>query len=327
MKKLIFLFFSILFSFSLIGQRDSVTTFLRTYQNIDTVNLSGENKITTTYKSNSEGTVTSIDTTEMTVSGYINMLITQAQADSVVYRINRESFYSAYQEASTNYLNNARYLQKLHAVAGNVFELPTVGVRGVAEGGAEGQILSKASSDDFDTEWVTTSAQPLIYRALLTQSGGDDPQNLTSGSLTVGVTYEISDNTGADFTNVGAPNNTVGTFFVASGTTPTAWGTGQLDYNTGAPVVTVLENTLGNVYYTFLTDGYYYLTATGLIPTANTSIFNKEILYTDSVGDGIRHFVYKRVNSNVIELQTGIVGDSQYNDILINTPIQIIVYP
>lgn len=171
MKQLFFVL-SILFSFSLTGQRDSVTTFLRTYQNIDTANISDDNEITTTYRSNAEGTVTSIDTTDMTVSGYINMLIEQAQADSIVYRINRESFYSAYQEASTNYLNNARYLQKLQAVAGNVFELPNVGVRGVAEGGSTGQILSKASGDDFDTEWVI---EPLVYIALLTQSGTDAP--------------------------------------------------------------------------------------------------------------------------------------------------------
>ena len=47
-----------------------------------------------------------------------------------------------------------------------------------------------------------------------------------------------------DFTNVGAPNNSNGTSFVATATTPTAWGGGVLSYDVGAPVVTILENTI-----------------------------------------------------------------------------------
>jgi len=97
-----------------------------------------------------------------------------------------------------------------------------------------------------------------VFTALLTQSGGKDYLNLSEGELTIGVTYLIYDLegvVGADFTNVGAPNNNVGTYFVATGTTP-IWGTNPLGfailfYNEGAPVATVLENTIGNVWFTF----------------------------------------------------------------------------
>lgn len=55
-----------------------------------------------------------------------------------------------------------------------------------------------------------------------------DAAVLTSGELTVNLKYKIEDNSGgADFTGVGAAANTVGTQFIATGTTPT-WGTGKL---------------------------------------------------------------------------------------------------
>lgn len=105
-----------------------------------------------------------------------------------------------------------------------------------------------------------------VYTALLTQSGGDVPLQLLSQdspSLTVGVTYQIDDDGGSgwDFTNVGAPNNDLFTYFIATGTTPANWGTnGMLSYNTGAPVVNVLEDTTGlNLYWTYLNSGVYLI--------------------------------------------------------------------
>lgn len=91
-----------------------------------------------------------------------------------------------------------------------------------------------------------------VYTALLTQSNGDGPSMLNDEPLTIGVTYQITDQGGSgwDFTNVGAPNNNTGTYFVATGTTPNSWGDlgVSLNFNTGAPVVTVLENTIGNIW-------------------------------------------------------------------------------
>ena len=97
-----------------------------------------------------------------------------------------------------------------------------------------------------------------VYTALLSQIGTSDPLNISSGDLTIGVTYYIDDAGGGDFTNVGAPNNNNGTYFVATGTTPNSWGTGaNLIYDSGAPIVIVLENTIGNIWWTYVDTGQY----------------------------------------------------------------------
>ena len=111
-----------------------------------------------------------------------------------------------------------------------------------------------------------------VYTALLTQSGGDGPSNINEGLLTIGVTYEIGDESpGWDFTNVGAPNNIPGTKFVATGTTPNSWGSMEgnpgitiLIFNTGAPIATVLENTIGNIWFTYQGVGNYNVNSDGL---------------------------------------------------------------
>jgi hypothetical protein len=112
-----------------------------------------------------------------------------------------------------------------------------------------------------------------VYTALLTQTGGDDPINIDSGLLTIGVTYIINNpSIESDFTNVGAPNNLSGTYFVATGTTPNNWGTDTniLAYNTGAPVAKVLENTIGNIWFTYSADGTYQINITNGWNNANT---------------------------------------------------------
>ena len=101
-----------------------------------------------------------------------------------------------------------------------------------------------------------------VFTGLLTQSGGDNPgifQSLDNGDLVIGVTYEIAFyETGDDFTNIGAPTNANGVKFVATGTTAANWnGATELNYNTGAPVATVLENTIGNIGFTYNGVGFY----------------------------------------------------------------------
>lgn len=98
------------------------------------------------------------------------------------------------------------------------------------------------------------------YKFLLSQSGGDDPQTATSGSLTQGVTYEIvAFETGDDFTLSGAPNNTVGTKWIANGVAPT-WSNGsEIGWNNGAPIVIEFTNTIGHVWWERRDTGTYDL--------------------------------------------------------------------
>jgi hypothetical protein len=117
-----------------------------------------------------------------------------------------------------------------------------------------------------------------VYTALLTQTGSDDPQSLDgSGTLTIGVTYKIESNDSdtVDFTNVGAPNNNEGTYFIATGTTPNSWGDnsdGQLIYNNGAPVAIVLENTIGNIWFEYRNAGEYRVNSNSLFTEDKTAV-------------------------------------------------------
>jgi hypothetical protein len=96
--------------------------------------------------------------------------------------------------------------------------------------------------------------------------------------LTIGVTYRIyNPSPGIDFTNVGAPNNEVGTYFVATDIVPTSWGSNEntgndtIYYNTGAPrVLKVLENTIGNIWYTIKDKGQYSMLSNSLFTDNST---------------------------------------------------------
>lgn len=170
-----------------------------------------------------------------------------------------------------------------------------------------------------------------VYTALLTQSGGDDPIDVNTGLLTIGVTYYISNESiGMDFTNVGAPNNNILTFFVATGTTPNSWGeseglTGILQYNTGAPVVIVLENTIGNIWFSYNNVGEYFIKSNGLFTPNKTLTFGSFYSLSSSLSNIIYFYMNNAsINQNEVFLQTG--DPVSVDGYLNNTPIEIRVY-
>jgi hypothetical protein len=188
----------------------------------------------------------------------------------------------------------------------------------------------------------TITGQPILrpyksYTALLTQSGGTNPEYLTSGDLTIGVTYTIIDDGfhepgyDYDFTNVGAPNNDIGTSFVATGTNPNSWGTFiYLDYDTATPVVTVLENTLGNVRFRYANIGRYFIESTGLFTQGKTYI----TMGSNVVGgsEAITSFITDNPDSGKISLYTWLNlaskggGADLNNGLLLKTALEIRVY-
>ena len=131
---------------------------------------------------------------------------------------------------------------------------------------------SKLINDQTEPFTVDEIRGYKIFTALLTQSGGENIQYYNEGSIIIGVTYSITANVAGelgegDFTNVGAPNNLVGTNFIATGTTPNSWGTfSELEYNTGAPVAIVLENTIGNIWFLYTIVGSYGINSNSLFP-------------------------------------------------------------
>jgi hypothetical protein len=169
-----------------------------------------------------------------------------------------------------------------------------------------------------------------VYTALLTQSGTDTESTINSGSLTIGVTYTVNQNSpGMDFTNVGAPNNNIGTRFVATGTVPNSWGEGAtytLAYSEGAPVVTVLENTIGNIWFTYNNVGNY-----NIIKDSNFEQNKTFVILTNNLSGNVgivgqnMALGFECYGDEIIPLSTAV--DNNYeNGVLFNTPIEIRVY-
>ena len=166
-----------------------------------------------------------------------------------------------------------------------------------------------------------------VYTALLTQSGGDNPASISNSSLTIGVTYTINNfnpsYTLGDFTNVGAPNNNIGTSFVATGTTPNNWGTSiQLEFNTGAPVATVLENTIGTITYDYDSAGSYGLNSSALFTSGKTFVMGG-----GSSNNASTYVYLGEINSTSrIVIRARDLEGTFSDDIMANTPIEILVY-
>ena len=177
----------------------------------------------------------------------------------------------------------------------------------------------------------TTNTRPYkVYTALLTQSGENNQSQLTGGTLTIGVTYWITDDSGnPDWTNVGAPNNMENTYFVATGTNPNSWGNNgaSLNYNTGAPVVTVLENTIGDIWFTYDFVGQYVLKGPFLELIDASKIFI-QIGKPNTSFAGVAGYVdiFQVEAPNMYIMTKDFDNNSSSNGVLSITPIEIRVY-
>ncbi len=224
----------------------------------------------------------------------------------------------------------------MNTINGNFLERTIPSLKGALVTLNMGNSTSEMNLEDFKALMAPEptpipEASYKVYTALVTQSGGDNPLSIDTGSLTIGVTYYINNNSpGMDFTNVGAPNNIAGesTYFVATGTTPASWGSnedtgnGTLNYNTGAPVVTVLQNTIGNIWFTYNSVGNYYINSDNLFTENKT-------MSTPISGDyssGVQ-LLFSNSNTIVISNTDGFTAIADYiNTINTATPIEIRVY-
>jgi hypothetical protein len=187
-----------------------------------------------------------------------------------------------------------------------------------------GSAALKAMQQWYTMEDVTNTVRPYqVFTALLTQSGGDDPQDANGITLTVGVTYQIINNSGgADFTIVGAPNNELGTYFIATGTTPN-WGddVADLSWNNGAPVATVLENTIGNVWFIYDGVGNYSVNSSGLfIPNKTVQFINGLVVFEGNI------VIINNTDEDFRYLQSISSGGDLTDGLFISAPIEIRVY-
>jgi hypothetical protein len=170
-----------------------------------------------------------------------------------------------------------------------------------------------------------------VYTALLTQSGGSNGVNQTSGTFTVGVTYKIDAyNAGDDFSNIGGPAAGLqgqwdGFSFVATGTTALVYSnSSSIDHNEGAPVVTVLENTIGNIWFEYNDFGKYLINSSNLFSLSKTMIITSQFYNSNGVANiSFMNDVIENTDSLLpIRTWDGTTND----DLLYNTPIEIRVY-
>ena len=173
---------------------------------------------------------------------------------------------------------------------------------------------------------VADSVQPYkVFTALLTQSGGDDPYNIgAENPVTLGITYNIAFNSNdVDLTVFGAPNSNVGTHFICTtaGTLPNDPDL-LLRYNSGAPVATVLENTIGNIWFTYTGVGNYGVNSNGLFTLNKTWQSPTNYNLPNDITEGYNFAIFDNNSGAFFVFQEGNLQDSS----LVNTPIEIRVY-
>jgi hypothetical protein len=187
-----------------------------------------------------------------------------------------------------------------------------------------GSVSLQQTQEWYTMQDVIDTVKPYkIYTAILNQEGVDNEIQIGAGGLAVGTTYRIKQGgpgTIGDFTNVGAPNNDEGTIFVATGEIPNSWGTSALVYNVGAPTAIVLENTIGNIWFSYKDVGQYNINSVGLFtPTEKTTIFTGPSTQANIV------IFASDIGYNSMLIGTAKSGDNSDNQ-LINTVIEIRVY-
>ncbi len=165
-----------------------------------------------------------------------------------------------------------------------------------------------------------------VFTAFLSQSGESDIIGINTGLLTIGITYFINDTqAGMDFTNVGAPNNNVGTYFIATGEDPNSWGIdeglGVLVYDTGVPVATVLENTIGNIWFTGSSPGF---------SVNSDNLFNQPFLNTFNWYNNGNDTV-SILTANIDDMTSSYIGYNRFDlqgipTSVANLPFEIRVY-
>lgn len=187
--------------------------------------------------------------------------------------------------------------------------------------------LEKRVVDLYNKLKVIPKPTYKVFTALLSQSGGDNVIGVSGegGTVNIGTTYLINENSdNYDLTIYGAPNNDVGTYFVSNQTSILNYTDSlQLVYNEGAPVATVLENTIGNIWFTYDIVGSYYANSNSLFTNNKSTIIVGNPYWETSNGfikSGFDGESFANIKTSDFS-NTGIDDNT-----LINTPIEIRVY-
>ena len=180
-----------------------------------------------------------------------------------------------------------------------------------------------------------SSAPYKVFTALVTQAGTSSILNQDIGGLGKGITYRISVNSpGMDFTNIGAPNNNIGTYFISSANdSPASWGslagTGNntIRSDSGAPVVNnILENTIGNIWFTYNNVGIYDANSNGLFTSAKTINTLDQTVNLSTDTEGTYNVVCTNPSININRIQIRNASITSVDDQLYSKLMEIRVY-
>jgi hypothetical protein len=196
-----------------------------------------------------------------------------------------------------------------------------------------GSAALKAMQQWYTMQDVSDSIKPYkVFSALLIQVEEPLTIEITSGPLIVGVSYYIQySNAGDDFRNVGGPfieanGEFEGTWFLAAGTTPTNYTHGtQMEYNLGTVKANVLENTIGDIWFTYGGTGSISANSDGLFTLNKTSAtIANSFEHADSAEPTISRSGF--INSTTLPFNTYLYTGGLTDYGLYNALIEIRVY-
>lgn len=96
---------------------------------------------------------------------------------------------------------------------------------------------------------------------------------------------------------------------------------------TNAPVPTILENTIGDIVWTYNSEGTYMGTLSGAFPSGKVFCINTGSVIINGLNDQNFILYLGRINDNVLSLQTlDSITFTPKNGCLLETPIEIRVY-
>lgn len=186
----------------------------------------------------------------------------------------------------------------------------------------------KDMNEWYTMEDVSNTVKPYkAFSCLLTQDRNPSEETLVQDPLTIGVTYKIANDTEGvvgDFTNVGAPNNEDGTSFIATGEEPNSWGDSALLWDAGAPVVQVLENDLGNIFFVFKSTGSFVIVSDNLNFTPGKTAFINSTSYQPEIG--VVTISPTNLNEEAVTFTTSLSDGPEQKLVLLPTFVEIRVY-
>ncbi len=152
----------------------------------------------------------------------------------------------------------------------------------------------------------------MANKIILKENGLSSQPNAPTGYRYLGYDGStISEKTGATVSGIGG------------GSSALVYRALLTQTSTNAPVLTVLENTIGSISSAYTSEGLYSITSSGLFTSDKTMVFIGGVNATSFI-----KAYWSTASSISISTKIFVFGDfNNLDGVLVKTPIEIIVYP